>query len=281
MRLLARSSSALVWVVAALSVLALSPTASAVDGLVRASGFSEGGHEPVQQAVAYCPNGKVAIGAGAYINDHGRNRVRLTFLVPYEAGPRGAVLAVAEAPDLDRSFGWKLAAYAVCADASAFDRYEIVYGKSQYDDHRSFKTAAAVCPPGTVAYGAGAKITPVYPGHVGLHLIRTSGPLDITRAAARDDGRLFGPWTLWSYGICANPLGGIHARGEIKPGPEATATCPFPYLVHGSGGGGGLTNGGPVWLNKIYPSADLRTVSVRMTGVLPSGTMTVQPTCAL
>lgn len=54
------------------------------------------------------------------------------------------------------------------------------------------------------------------------------------------------------------------------------------YRVHGLGGGGGLADGGPAWLCKIYPTGDPRQVQVELTGALyPSmAGMVANATCA-
>ena len=54
------------------------------------------------------------------------------------------------------------------------------------------------------------------------------------------------------------------------------------WHVIGPGGGGGLTDGGPVWLHDIIPQASTQSVIVRMTGPLypSSGGMAVHMSCA-
>jgi hypothetical protein len=222
------------------------------------------------------------------INDHGRNQVRLIGLQPIHSltpAHRDRFEAYAQAPYLQR-FDWQLVVYAICANSSALSRYEIVY---HFEDPSSatFKTTAAHCPSGTVAFGAGAGLISdppgsPSPGRVGLQLVRTSGPLDITRAAGRADSGYTGRWGLYAAAVCARPVGGIHAVGVVEAGPTAVAYCPSGYRVHGAGGGGGLKDGGPVWLREIYPSISLNYVSVRMTGLLhPSiGGMVAHITCA-
>jgi hypothetical protein len=265
--------------------LAVPSPAAAISGLQRTAGFSESGTAPAKVAKAYCPEGKRVLGGGGLIYDGGRNQVRLTALEPIHYLDPGEVdwfEVYAQAPYLADSFSWKLAAYAVCADSSALSRYEIVRHWNEPSSY-SFQTAAARCPSGTVAYGSGASVLDAK-GRVGLQLNRTSGPLDISRAAARDDsGPFFGQWTLESAAVCAEPRGAIHAEGQSAPGAEATDTCNSGFHTHGPGGGGGLTDGGPVWLKKIYPRNDLRGVDVALTGPLyPSiGGMVAHQTCGL
>ena len=73
---------------------------------------------------------------------------------------------------------------------------------------------------------------------------------------------------------------GKHRQDE-DGGREVQRPCLFGF-THGIGGGGGLSDGGPVWLDKIKPHADLQGVDVSLTGALdPSiGGMVAHQTCA-
>ena len=284
--------------------LAAPDQASAVAGLQRVSatrGFDTG---PAKKAVAWCPEWKVVIGGGAVVNDGGRGLVRLTVLQPayFLSQNRGFWVAKAEAPDLDRSYEWSLTAYAICANEFLLDDYEIETALTYNGASATFSHVEARCDTNDVAYGAGALVasgssgsTPT--GQLGLQLVRTSGPLDIARATARESAAGYsGSWRLQSYAICADrrirqflggPLldSGIHARGSASHpnGAGATDRCPTGYRTHGPGGGGAPTDSGPSWLIGIEPHPDLRGVTTWMTGPLnPSiGGMTAHQTCAL
>src|SRR4029453_1930338 len=100
-----------------------------------------------------------------------------------------------------------------------------------------------------------------------LQLNRTSGPLDISRAAGRESVIGYaGQWNLHSFAVCAQPQGQIHASDTVAAGARTTNYCSNGLYTHGAGGGGGLTDGGPVWLQEIYPHYDLRGVDVALTG---------------
>jgi hypothetical protein len=245
-------------------------------------------------ATAFCPEGKWVTGGGARIIDSSSssdpNRPRLSVAFPYHSpfGTGDFFYAHGEIPQTDTTpVSYTLEAYAVCANPSAFDGYTPVYRHSARDT-RIFKDTAAVCPAGTVAFGSGAYTLgfgegeETYGGHgkIGLQLVRTSGPLDITRATARAQG-YSGPWEVVAVAICAEPAGNVHVEGALSQTAEATASCPAGYLVAGPGGGGGLTDGGPVWLRKIYPRPDLTRVDVGLTAPLaPSiGGMVAHFTC--
>lgn len=172
---------------------------------------------------------------------------------------------------------WRVAAYAVCANRKALgDKYTIVPGHT--NGSARFKTALARCPAGTVAYGTGAAVPSN--GRIGLQMTRTSSPLDISRATGRADNNYSGSWALTSYAICAQPAGGLHAEATIAPGDALIHRCSsLTQVVAGPGGGGGLTDGGQVWLKTLYPHAD-NDVLVQMTGSLPDNQVLASPTCA-
>jgi hypothetical protein len=266
--------------------LATPPSALAIPGLERKAGPVVSGTHPVKLSSVSCPLNKHVIGGGASVDDEGRKSVRLTKLWPFSpASPslKDSWTAVAEAADLDRSFSWSLQSFAICAYKSDLENYRSAQYWSGRDPAEPFKTAAPGCPPGTVAYGAGAEVTPYETGQLGLQLNRTSGPLDIARAAGRRAPNFTGSWwDVRSKVICAAPQGEIQAAGAVAPGATATMSCPSGFKVHGPGGGGGLTDGGPAWLQKIVPRPGLDGVDVALTAPLyPSiGGIVAHSTCA-
>lgn len=266
-----------VWLVAGPS------SASAIGGVERVAGTSQGGTDRTQFAVAKCDPDQDVVGGGAWISDGGRNRARLVALTPlHVASGADQWTAVAQAPAGGNAFSWKVAAYALCVREGSLWDYKIE--TASYGSTGQFKTIHASCLGGRVAWGSGAQVfsSDGYgSGRIGLQLNRTSGPLDISRAAARTDGSFSGNWTLFSTAICARPNMAVGFLGQSDPGAEAEVSC-GDRTVHGPGGGGGLTDGGPVWLRKIYPTTDLDRVQVELTGALhPSiGGMAATSTCA-
>jgi hypothetical protein len=175
-----------------------------------------------------------------------------------------------------------VAAYALCVNEGTLWDYKLEYASEASTDR--FKEVGAKCLDGRVAWGTGATIFSSLgygSRRVGLQLNRTTGPLDASRATARADASYMDNWTLTSTAICARRTMGVTPVGQVGPAAEAEVSC-GNYSVHGPGGGGGLTDGGPVWLRKIYPTADLRRVRVELTGALyPSiGGMVAYTTCA-
>jgi hypothetical protein len=303
-----RSAAGLILLAAAIAgmQLAAAEPAAAIPGLERKEGASRlRGSEPRKDAVAVCDRDQHVIGGGAIVNDGGRNLVRLTGTFPsgQVVSPDPPVVNSAWAATAEAASGqggrfpWSLRAYALCADKAFLDarQYQWVHRIVQVPSSGGpFAETSARCPddpnkPGrdTVAYGAGGFVHAVgdasAKGRIGLQMVRTSGPLDIARITAREENVNFGEsWYLRSYAICAEPANAIHAEGEVSQGASARSTCDGNSRVHGAGGGGGLTDGGPVWLRRIYPTGDLKTVTVDLTGPLvPSiGGMVAHHTCA-
>jgi hypothetical protein len=239
------------------------------------------GTDPTPTATAPCPDGTRVVGGGGRVFDDEQKLGRLTALNPSFTSFR----VEAESPNEANIGNWRVIAYAICANRDALEDYQIV-PRSRFDAS-TFKDTAAVCPSGTVAYGAGARVgipgTGGADGRIGLQLNRTSGPLDISRATGRVDTRFgsVGNWTLTSEAICAKRAGGIHVEGNSSFGDSVSESCDAG-TVHGPGGGGGLTDGGLSWLYSIQPFNNLQSVNARMTSPLnPSiGGMIAHFTCA-
>jgi hypothetical protein len=281
-----------------LQLVAVQP-AAAVPGLERVVGTSPlSGHQPFKEATVQCPFDRHVIGGGAVINDGNRKLVRLTGLEPLAfnspVSHQDMFIAYAEAPNLNSPYNWTLTVYAMCAYRDLLDAGNYTIVSNFTFGSQTFQTAAARCPKGTVAYGASATISTQAhvggglrvgqaDGQVGLQLNRTSGPLDISRATGRESPTGYNkPWELRSYAICSATHGGIHAQATISQGASASDTCHNPVIpsfVHGPGGGGGLSDGGPVWLREIRPRPDMTGEDVALTGP-PIGGMVAYETCA-
>jgi hypothetical protein len=296
--------AAIAAVVGAVQLAAAEP-AGAVPGLGRVIEGTPSDNRPTKTAVASCPGKDVVVGGGAVVRDGGRNVVRLIESRPF----RERLIfdyyhwfAKAEAPDLGRDFNWSVTAYAICANRSSLADYEITEAFTHNGTSETFDQVDARCPSGTVAYGAGAEVigldvlggggpNGIPTGQLGLQMVRTSGPLDIARAAARESAAGFaGQWRLKAYAICAHKIlfgpgnlnSGVHAVGNSSFTATAETLCPDGFRTHGPGGGGGLTDGGPSWLRAIYPHNGLGGITVGMTApLLPSiGGMVAYQTCA-
>jgi len=187
----------------------------------------------------------------------------------------------------------RIEAYAICAPRWILNNYEVrSISENDNGSPATFLSAEARCPSNApVAYGSGADLAAVEEsptrfvptGELGLQMIRTSGPLDIGRATAREsEAGYAGRWFVRSYVICSDrnvrvplPGGGtsfsdseVHADGGGSLDNEVRDSCRPGFRTHGPGGGAsgpGITDAGPSWLTRIYPFADLSGVQVRMT----------------
>ncbi|MFV2102053.1 hypothetical protein [Micromonospora sp. LOL_024] len=127
--------------------------------------------------------------------------------------------------------------------------------------------------------GSGASIAGGGFGSVGLQMSRASGPLDIARAAAAEDGTYSGNWQVTAYAVCVNPVGAA-AEGSVQTGvSSASHSCPGAEQVHSAGGATGPGTTGQTFLNSLYPDAGLTSVRLSLTGV-PSDGLAIQAICA-
>lgn len=252
--------------------------ASAVAGLYRVmSDVAPSDSRQAKSAVAHCAPGHRIVGGGGWVDDYDAGQVVLTELRPFDGGtaPDGFAVTAAE-PTGGFDGVWWLQAYALCAPQLAG---HVIVEETTAESTATFQTEAAGCPSGKKVVGTGSRVNGRI-SELGLHLSRAAGPLDISRSAARERSSTYpGLWSLTSYAICANPIAGAVADGVLDTsgngGPFACANG----QVHAVGGGGGLTDTGPYFLQILYPFSDLETVQVYMTGMPPGG-VSIQAICA-
>jgi hypothetical protein len=250
--------------------------AGAVPGLYqRASDVAPSDSRPVKIAVAYCDNGHRVVGGGGWAHDFGANQVVLTELRPFDGSTSDGFAVTAEEPASGFSGSWWLQAYAICAPQLA--GHEIVE-ETTTTSNSTFKTEAAGCPAGKKVVGTGSKVIG-RAGELGLHLSRAAGPLDISRSSARKRTSAYpGTWSLTSYAICANPIGAV-TEGVLETSGDSGSHSCTSGRAHSVGGGGGLTDIGAYFLQTVFPSSDMESVLVHMTGMPPGG-ISVQTVCA-
>jgi hypothetical protein len=249
-------------------------------------------YDPTKSVKAFCPQDWVVLGGGGEVRDDGNDIARLTGLVPVKASPRNYYEAHAEAWYEGQYEPWSLKAYAICAPESQVDNHWVFSETVGNPESKTFLGGTASCQGNRVAYGAGGYINDPFPsfqGRLGLQLVRTSEPLDIGRATAREETPLDtdNPWFLTTYVVCATREGDVHVEGNSAPSGSLTATSYCDRAVqrvHGGGGGAsgpGVSDAGRSWLKAIVPSADLRSVSTTMVGYqVPSGGVVAHHTCA-
>jgi len=260
------------------TVVVVAP-AAAVPGLVRRESLPEAANSTwYRQAWANCPSsGYRVVGAGAELIGAG-NQVRLTTVHPFTSDTGGSVFVRAEEFDTGFAGNWRLMAYAICAPVGSVPGYQIVSGKTP-DTSTVFQQATARCPGTKRVIGVGGGILHAN-GQVGLQLLRPANPLDISRATAREDADGYAAnWSVTSYAICADRIESAAVYGQVADGSGAQANCPPDKKLHSGGGGGGLTDSGPVWLDLLYPFDNMRTWWVAMTGT-PTGGLSVGALCA-
>jgi hypothetical protein len=255
-------------------VLVPASPASAVPGVGWYTGSSAWSSAATRTVKVDCPTGQRVLGGGGWANDNGARTVLLTELRPIRGG-LDSFQASAVEPTRGFAASWQLNAYAICAPAQA--GHEIKEASTS-SGSPTFAGVDARCTAGRRAVQAGARITAGTAGTVGLHMVRTDGPLTIGRATARETVASGVTWTLTAYVICVSGLPGQHVEGEIFAGPDALMGCRSGRL-HGIGGGGGVYDLGPYWLQGVVPNSNLGAGAVYMTGAIPER-MAMHITCA-
>ncbi|MFF5217664.1 hypothetical protein [Micromonospora sp. NPDC000442] len=264
---------------AAAQLVATAP-AVAVSGLIRTTHVSTATNSQSPKfRAAECPNGMRVIGGGARVSGPAAGLIRLSHLQPISGpGQTDRYEVWADEPPGGISGNWALEGYAICAPAASVPGYNILPQASGYSSVSPRSTAAG-CSGGQRVIGSGASIAGGGFGSVGLQMSRASGPLDIARAAAAEDGSYSGTWQVTAYAICANPVGAA-AEGSVQTGvSSASHTCPGTEQVHSVGGATGAGSAGQTFLNSLYPDVNLRAVRLSLTGV-PSDGLAIQAICA-
>jgi hypothetical protein len=260
--------------------------AAAVAGVQRTfSPLTSDAFASSKNAVAWCPPTAQVVGGGGWVDDHGARRVVLTALSPVHQTGDDYYEAIASAPPGFHA-GWSLRAYAICAPTASLGRLTMKFGSSEHGlSSDTFQHAEAVCDAGQKVLGTGARVYAPnsgpgsVTGEVGLQLVRASGPLDIVRATAREDADGFaGQWQVLSWAMCADPVPGQHVDGKVVNSADGVVSC-ATGKVHGAGGGGSITDSGPVFLQVVYPDSILKSVTTSMTGT-PTDGMVVSAVCA-
>ncbi|MDG4771802.1 hypothetical protein [Solwaraspora sp. WMMD792] len=228
---------------------------------------------------AECPTGTRVIGGGARVSGPAAGSIRLSVLRPVSGpGQSDSYEVWADEPPGGVSGNWALEGYAICAPSASVPGYTIVPQDSTYSS-ASTRSTAAGCSGGQRVIGTGAGITGGGFGNVGLQMSRASGPLDIARAAAAEDGAYSGNWRVTAYAICANPVGAA-AEGSVQTGvASASDSCPAGEQVHSVGGATGAGASGQTFLSSLYMDAGLTSVRLSLTGV-PTDGLAIQAICA-
>ncbi|MFV2126639.1 hypothetical protein ACFHWS_19185 [Micromonospora sp. LOL_013] len=265
---------------AAAQVIATAP-AAAVSGLFRTTHLATATNSQSPKfRAAECPDDTRVIGGGARVSGPAAGSIRLSALQPVSGpGQTDRYEVWADEPPGGVSGNWALEGYAICAPVDSVPGYTIVPGNSTYSSSPTRSTAAG-CSGNQRVIGTGASITGGGFGNVGLQMSRASGPLDIARAAAAEDGAYSGNWRVTAYAICASPVGAA-AEGSVQTGvASANHTCSSSTEdVHSVGAATGPGASGQTFLSSLYPNAGLSTVNLTLTGV-PTDGLAIQAICA-
>lgn len=236
---------------------------------------------PSKSMTTPCPRSHPrVVGGGGSVNDGSARKVMLTELRPRSSFNAPDSFVASAQARRDFSGEWTLTAYAICG--KRLPGRVVPAPALSPPGSPAFLALAQRCPPGKKALSAGARVLNA-DRNVGLQLVRASGPLDITRATAREQALPHKPssanWQLEAYAVCAPPVPHWGASGVFTGVFRKTVVCPQGKRVLGVGGGGALSDTGSAFLQAVQPSHDLRSATVAMSGVLRQG-MVVQVICA-
>ncbi|MDG4770186.1 hypothetical protein [Solwaraspora sp. WMMD792] len=252
-RLVRLALAALVAAGSTLVGVAVAAPASAVPGLVFVSGVSALDSTSSKEALAVCPAGTRILGGGGYVSGGGR-QVGFTRLQALGSSDR---FAAGAAENGAYAGNWRVYAYGICGRAPAGLQYVSFQTASNSD---SYKAATATCPAGKQLISVGAR-TLNGAGNVVIDDLRPNGALtSATVTGYEDEAGYAGSWSLWSYGVCANPLPGLQlvtATSAVNSTDKVVgASCPAGKRLHGLGAE--ITGGvGQAIHAGVYPDAAL------------------------
>lgn len=220
-----------------------------------------------RSAVAPCPSGKVVLAGGARIEFGGRSVLLRGSYPVHSFGDRW----IASAEEFGNPLtGWRVRAYAVCANRPAGLTYHQAPAVFTSSSPKSVQRHD--CPAGTRLIGLGARVSGA-DNRVGLNAITITPGLSAS-ARASEASATPQRWALMSHVVCAGPLTLAFRQTSqwISPGssPSATAiaNCPQGTRAFGTGV---LLAGSSAALNRLVPVA----LYPAPTPTPPHGTATV------
>ena len=272
------TAAVLVASVQVLVQVATTTPAGAVPGIFTVNVFSANDSLPFKAVEANCPPGYRVLGGGGSVNDGLAGQVALTW-----SGPRdnndGTLpdtwMVVATAP-AGYSDTWQLRALAICGPSLP----GLVMVSALTFSDATFQSISAACPAGKRVLSVGGGLTAMSNVDAFLQLVRPDGTLTVGRLTAREGARHYpGTWNIWIDVLCANPIAGQQYVDTVVNSAGGHAFCPAGKGVVGLGGGGGLSDSGPYYLQTLMPHTDLHGSYAAMTGAPPSGGVVVEATC--
>ena len=250
--------------------------AAAMPGVLTTTAFSAKDSTSVKGVSADCPTGTRLIGGGATVDDGLAGQVRLTMSAPILGiSIRDYWEARAREPATGFSGAWRLKVVAICGpEPSGLETVWTSVGTTG-----TFQAATVGCPAGKRVLSVGGGMAYSQTQEAALQLVRPDGPLTLGRVTARRDNGSTNLWVLFIYVLCANPLPGQQNVAQVVNAADGYAYCPVGTSVIGTGGGGGLSDSGPYYLQTFMPLNNLSGSYAAMTGRPTSGTV-IQATCA-
>lgn len=246
--------------VSAAAVLVAAP-ASAVPNMSLVSAVSAVDSTAEKSALASCPPGTRVLGGGGFIS--GGNR-QVSFTRLQALGSSDDFTAAAAEIGAYAS-AWQVHAYAICGTAPAGLEYVSYLTLS---DSSASKAATATCPAGKQLLSTGARVLNGGGRVIVNSSVPAAGLASTTSTAYEAQGGFAGNWSLYSYGVCANPLPGLQLVSALV-GPDSTddvvgAACPVGKRAHGLGATMSSPAGQALY-GGLYPSGALdQTVAVAM-----------------
>jgi hypothetical protein len=233
--------------------VAVATPASAVPGVVFVSGVSALNSTSSKEALAVCPAGTRILGGGGYIKGGGR-RVGFTRLQALGSSDR---FAAGAAENGAYAKSWRVHAYGICGTAPAGLEY-ISFRTG--GNSSGYKIATANCSAGKKLISVGARTT-LGGGNLVIDDLRPNAALtSATVTGYEDEDGYGGNWSLWAYGVCANPLPGLElvtATSAVNSADKVVgATCPVGKDLHGLGAETAGAVGQTIHAG-VYPDATL------------------------
>ncbi|MGL5823648.1 MAG: hypothetical protein ACRCYU_02130 [Nocardioides sp.] len=192
---------------------------------------------PITGVQAFCPPGKVALGAGGFQDDLDSGQLKLSSVQVGGSQVTNATIS----KDQDGYTGnWKVGATAVCAAAPLGYEIRTASFTRRSTDPTSSLLGSVSCPAGKKVLSSGATLVSTF-GQVALSMVggvTSTGDAGFALAVEDQDG-FSGTWQLEVNVVCAQPLPGYQVITRNSPTSSTDKAlitfCPIGKLLTGSG----------------------------------------------
>jgi hypothetical protein len=183
-----------------------SPAMAAVPPVVIVEASSAFDSTPTKSATAECPSGTQVLGGGAG-NANGGGVVHLSRL---QALGNTDAFTASSAEHGVYAASWRVDVWAICGNLSGLEYISFHTGTSS----DSFRSAVAECTGDRQLISTGGRVIGG-DGQVILDDLMPSATFErVTVTAYEDDNGYAGEWSLFAYGVCADPIAGLELRSE-------------------------------------------------------------------